>query len=102
MNASTDARTPVQRVVAVIEKEAQKRFKEASVQRVIVDESDNEGDTLRVFVVLNDPDSVKGKEIAGFIERVRNALESQLHDDRFPLVSYFSTGDAAELFPEAR
>ena len=102
MNASVQAETPTQRIVEIVEREAKKRFAKAMIDRVVVSEGidGDEDSVLKIYVVLNDPDKVDPQKIVGFIGHLRNALEGGAGELRFPLVSYFSKGDAAELFPE--
>lgn len=99
MNASVKAETPLQHIVESIERAARKRFPDALVDRVRVEDSDD-GDVLKIYVVLNDPEAINPKKVAGFIEQIRKTLEDEFDEDRFPLVSYFSKVEAAELFPE--
>ena len=102
MNASAKAKTATQIIVEIIEREAQKRFAKAMIDRVLVGEGidGDEDSVFKVYVVLNDPEKVDPKNILSFIGHLRKALEGEAGDYRFPLVSYFSKGEAAELFPE--
>ncbi len=102
MNASAKAETTTQRIVEIVEREAQKRFAKAVIDRVLVGEGvdGDEDSVLKLYVVMDNPDKMDTKNIVGFIGHLRKTLEGEVGDDRFPLVSYFSRDEAAELFPE--
>lgn len=102
MNASAKAETPMQKIVEIVEQEAQKRFAKAMIDRVVVTEGadGDEESILKIYVVLTDPDKIDPRKVVGFIGHLRNALEGEAGEKRFPLISYFSKGDAEELFPE--
>lgn len=103
MNATVSAETPIQRVVEIIEREAVRRFPEAVVDRVIVEEASefSDDDVLKVSVVLGDPEAIRPAAVVSFIGQLRRLLEGEAGEERFPVVSYFSKGEAAEIFPEA-
>lgn len=100
MNASCNPQTAVQQLVATVERAAKQRFERAMVERVVLDDEFDDRDVVKLYVVLGDPDALDISKALSFIGDLQDVLEAELNDERFPVISYFSSEEAAELFPE--
>ncbi|MEL6767576.1 MAG: hypothetical protein AAFP17_10380 [Pseudomonadota bacterium] len=99
MNASSKPTTRCQSIVDVIMRTAKASFGEAQIDRVDLGD-DEDGEFLRVVVVVKEAENLSDEALASFIRIVRSALEDE-GDDRFPLISYVNDSEMQRATAEA-
>lgn len=104
MTATTTAETPLQRVLEIIEREARARFGDALVGEVeaMEDEDDDGWQFLVVRVLITDPDQIDQDRLVGFVRKLREALERDANETRFPVVTYDAAVPGPEVMPDPR
>lgn len=86
----------------VIEQVVRSRFSDDVIQSVKVEETqDHDGDDVFVVnVVFSGAGPLDEKKTSSIIRYIRRELR-ELGDERFPIISFMSEGDAARMRPEA-
>ncbi len=103
MTATASAQTGLQRVVEIVEREARSRFGEVQIANVEVSEDeDTEGwPFLAINVIVHDSRKLNSAKLVGFIRKLREALEHEAGEDRFPVVTYDEARPSCENPAEA-
>ncbi|MGF1502443.1 MAG: hypothetical protein ACFBSD_11560 [Paracoccaceae bacterium] len=90
MTATTTPQTPLQKVCEIVEREARAWFGDVQIAKVDVgEEEDSEGwSFLAITLFVTEPDLLDPKRLVGLIGKLRDALSSEIGEERFPLVMY--------------
>jgi len=89
MSASAELEVPhLEKIKGVVDREANKLFCKAHVGSVYIHENDFR-DVLHISIFVEDLDSLEPNDTLGFIGHLQEALENELNENRFPLISYF-------------
>jgi len=78
----------LEKIKNVVDREAKKLFCKAGFGRVYIHEKELR-DVLHISIFVENTDSLESNDTLGFIGYLKETLENEMNDERFPLISYF-------------